>query len=65
MHSHNYFNANEWKNPQTNTACCSTSRGNPSKGATVISVSGKSVNIRTNTYKDERNTYIANSVLME
>jgi len=61
----NYFNANEWKNPQTNTACCSTSRGNPSKGAMGISVNGKSVNIKTNTYKDEKNTYITNSVLME
>ena len=60
----NYFNANEWNNPQTKLACCSTS-GTPSKGATVVSVSGKSVQIRTNTYKDEKNTYITNSVLME
>jgi len=59
-----YFNANEWNNPQTKTSCCSTS-GTPSKGATVVSVSGKSVKIQTNTYKDETNTYITNSVLME
>jgi type IV pilus assembly protein PilA len=60
----NYFNANEWNNPHTKGDCCTTS-GTPSKGATVVSVSGKSVKIQTNTYKDETNTYITNSVLME
>jgi type IV pilus assembly protein PilA len=59
-----YFNANEWNNPQTKLSCCTTS-GTPSKGATVVSVSGKSVKIQTNTYKDDKDTYITNSVLME
>ena len=59
-----YFNANEWNNPQTKTSCCSTT-GTPTKGATVVSVSGKSVQIKTNTYKDDKDTYITNSVLME
>ena len=59
-----YFNANEWNNPQTKASCCSTT-GTPTKGATVISVSGKTVQIKTNTYKDDKDTYITNSVLME
>jgi len=59
-----YFNANEWKNPHTKANCCATS-GTPAKGATVITSSGTTITVKTNTYKDDKNTYVTNTILME
>jgi len=60
-----YFNKNEWKNPYDNKKGCCTTARNPTKGYTSITASGKSVKIKTNTYKDDKDTTIINSVLME
>lgn len=59
-----YFNANEWKNPHTKLGCCSIS-GTPSKGATVITSSGSTITIRSDTFKDNKATYVTNTVTME
>jgi len=60
-----YFNANEWNNPHTKANCCAVGAGNPAKGATNIAANGSIITIKTNTYKDDADTYITNTVLME
>jgi len=57
-----YFNSTDWKNPYSKNKCCSVSRKSPLRGATHIYTMDGSILIKSNSFENDKDSFITNVV---